>query len=102
MEKNSRILEGLNTCLADETALLQCVVEDGLSLVVNSRTVRLDIPVGRYADGLAISTQSDNAGVSILAGILTDGVNEGTSQSSTDVLYVSLLIQCYYIVTTTK
>ena len=98
---NIGVLEGLNALLTYEAALLQGIVEDSLSLVVNIRIVRLDIPVGRYTDGLTVGTQSDNAGVSLLAGILANGVDECASQCLTNILNVCLLVESNNIVTTT-
>ena len=96
-----RILECLNVFLADEVGLLQCGVEDGLSLVVNLGVVGLDIPVGRDTNGLTLSTQGDDAGVGLLVSLLANGVDKGSGKCLAHILDVGFLVEHHHVVATT-
>lgn len=97
-----RVLEGVHTCLVDETSFLQCVIKDRLCLVVDLWVVGLDIPVGGDTDGLAVGTEGDDAGVSILAGILANGVDEGSAKGYTDLLDGHCLVEGHHVVTSSS
>ena len=88
-----RILEVGNACLTDEAAPLQGLVENGLSLVVLERVVRLDVIVGRYTYRLAVRTQRDHIGRRRLSGFLTDGIDECTVHHLAHILDLCRLVQ---------
>ena len=88
-----RILERLHAGLADEAVLLQCVIENGLTLVVGCGRVRLNLIVRRDTDGLTVGTEGN--GRSVAFGI-------SLSNDRTDFLRLHTLLECHHVVTTTS
>ena len=95
------VLKGFYIGLCNHTSLLQCIVKDGLSLVVHSGIVGLNIPVGRYTHRLSFCTEGNDSGVGWLTGVLTHRVDKGIIEHVAHILSSHFLVERHNIVATT-
>ena len=86
------VLECCYILLCHKVCLRHGLEQDILAFVVNSRVIRLNLVVGRYTDGLTVSSKGNSAHV---------GIAECSGKCSAHFLWLNSFLQFHNIVATT-